>query len=153
MYSLVLRYAQRPQLHLIDEVHRLVLGKLAEALTKLDLDVSHQGISDLALAGRKISGNSLRCKRRALLYHGTLLYDFPLDRLAACLRTAPRQPEYRAGRGHREFVTNLPRQRDAIREVLRAAWPTEGNLADWPSAHTQQLVRERYSRDEWNLRL
>jgi lipoate-protein ligase A len=115
--------------------------------------VRHQGISDLALNGQKVSGNSLRCKRHALLYHGTLLYDFPLDRLASCLRTAPRQPEYRAGRGHREFVTNLSVSAEALRAALRTAWPTTGLMAAWPRELTERLIAERYSREEWNLRI
>jgi lipoate-protein ligase A len=80
------------------------------------------------------------------------LYDFPLD-LLSCLRTAPRQPEYRAGREHREFVTNLPVSIDALRAALRTAWPTTNSLTAWPRELTERLVAERYSRDEWNLRI
>jgi lipoate---protein ligase len=152
MYSVVLSYALRPELHMIDQAHRLVLSRIAEALQSLELNVRHIGISDLALANQKVSGNSLRCKRHAILYHGTLLYDFPLDQLAACLRTPPRQPEYRAGRNHRQFVTNLPVSRNDLRECLLRAWPVQGQLADWPRALTQKLVAERYSKADWNLR-
>ncbi len=153
MYSVVLSYSLRPELHMIDEVHRLVLGRIAESLSTLKLDIRHQGISDLALGGRKVSGNSLRCKRHALLYHGTLLYDVPLERLAKCLRTAPRQPEYRAGRDHGEFVTNLSASVEELRAALLAAWPTQGPLETWPRELTEKLVAARYSRNDWNLRL
>jgi lipoate-protein ligase A len=151
-YSLILHYALRPEMHLIDHVHRLVLGRIAESLRTLQLGARHRGISDLAIDERKVSGNSLRCKRHALLYHGTLLFDFPLGLLSACLRTAPRQPEYRAGREHGEFVMNMAAGRDALRGALLAAWPVEGTLAAWPQAHVQRLVAERYSRSEWNMR-
>jgi lipoate-protein ligase A len=152
MYSVVLSYTLRPELHMIDQAHRLVLGRIAESLQSLTLNVRHLGISDLALDNQKVSGNSLRCKRHAILYHGTLLYDFALDQLAACLRTPPRQPEYRAGRNHRQFVTNLPVSRNDLRNGLLNAWPVQGRLADWPRALTEKLVAERYSKAEWNLR-
>jgi lipoate---protein ligase len=153
MYSLILSYRLRPELRLIDEVHRFVLGRLASSLRGLPLEVEHQGISDLAWGGRKVSGNSLRCKRHALLYHGTLLYNFPLLLVANCLRTAPRQPEYRAGREHLDFVVNLPLCAEKIRDSVLGTWPITGTLPNWPRERTEQLVAERYSRDEWNLRL
>ena len=34
---------------------------------------SSRGICDLAIGEKKVSGNSVRCKREHLLYHGTLL--------------------------------------------------------------------------------
>ena len=46
--------------------------------------------SDLVLGDLKFSGNSARCRRRWLLYHGTLLYDFPLALVARCLKMPPR---------------------------------------------------------------
>jgi lipoate-protein ligase A len=104
------------------------------------------------LGGKKVSGNSLRCKRRALLYHGTLLFDYPLDQIAACLRVAPRQPEYRAGRNHLDFVTNVPASREDLRMAIVNAWPIESSLSDWPRDLTEKLVAERYSRADWNLR-
>lgn len=154
MYSVILSSTLRPELPSIDAAHRLVLGRIETALRELGLDVRHEGISDLAVEGRKVSGNSLRSKRHALLYHGTLLYGgFSLEVLSQCLRTAPRQPEYRAGRDHRAFVTNLPASADQLRQALRAAWPTQGCLPTWPRARTEELVASRYSREDWNLRM
>ncbi len=66
------------------------------------------GISDLVLGDRKFSGNSLRCKRDHFLYHGTLLYQFPLEQIGELLKMPARQPNYRQGRPHGEFVMNLP---------------------------------------------
>lgn len=152
MYSVVLSYALRPQLQPIDEVHRFVLGQNAVALSSAGPNVTQRGISDLALDDCKVSGNSLRCKRHALLYHGTLLYHFSIDLLAQCLRIAPRQPEYRAGRDHREFVTQLPLSSQQLRKALHMAWPTDGLAETWPRELTEKLVFERYSRAEWNLR-
>lgn len=152
MYAVVLSYHHRPALHLIDEVHRFVLGQNVAGIGSAGPKVTHQGISDLVIGDCKVSGNSLRCKRHALLYHGTLLYNFPIDLLTRCLRTAPRQPEYRAGREHHEFVTQLPLSKLLLRKAIQVAWPTEGPLETWPRDLTEKLVAERYSKAEWNLR-
>ncbi len=44
------------------------------------------GTSDLVLGNKKFSGNSLRCKRNYFLYHGTLLYNFPLTAISKFLK-------------------------------------------------------------------
>jgi lipoate-protein ligase A len=102
-------------------------------------------------AARKFSGNSLRVKRTHFLYHGTLLYNFDLASIAACLRTAPRQPDYRREREHGDFVANLPLTREVLKTAVGAAWPTANELQDWPRARVEQLVRDRYRQDAWNL--
>ncbi len=150
MYALVLSYPLRPSLRAIDAAHRFVLGTIAEALCRLAPGVEKRGTSDLVIGGRKFSGNSVRCKRDRMLYHGTLLYDFPLELVARLLTMPSRQPEYRAGRGHESFVTNLPLTSSAIRQTLIAAWQATEPCSEWPQSATARLVAERYAKREWN---
>ncbi len=158
MYAVVLSYACRPEAHGIHQSHGYVLGRLVDALRPHVKSVARAGTSDLVLAGdcdrdavRKFSGNSLRVKRTHFLYHGTLLYNFDLPLVAACLRTPPRQPEYRHAREHGDFVANLPLGRETMEAAISAAWPTVGDLCDWPRERVKQLVRDRYRLDDWNL--
>lgn len=152
MYSLVLDLQQRPYARAVDQAHRFVLGRLVGALRPLALHVSCRGTSDLALGDRKFSGNSLRMRRERLLYHGTLLYAFDLDLATACLMTPPRMPEYRQGRTHAAFLTNLPLGRDQIAKLLCQAWSAQDELENWPHARTETLVQTKYSQPAWNLR-
>lgn len=153
MYAVVLSYRRRPHLAKLDAAHREVLEPLAAALARRCPGVTWVGTSDLALHGQKFSGNSLRCKREHLVYHGTLLYDFPLEVVGALLKTPPRQPDYRAGRDHGAFIRNLPLTRDAVRDAVVEAFPTDGALAEWPQALTAQFVAEKYAQAAWNARL
>lgn len=153
MYAVVLSYELRPQLKMIDHAHQFVLARLVAGLSPHFPAVRAQGISDLTCHNRKISGNSLRCKRRHLLYHGTLLYDFPLAQIEQLLRTPPRQPDYRAGRGHGQFVANLPAPADLLRASLPKAFEAAEPLDAWPQALTAELVATRYAQPAWNLRL
>ncbi|MBI1901581.1 MAG: hypothetical protein HYS13_10790 [Planctomycetia bacterium] len=177
MYALVLSHELRPELRDIGEAHRCVLGRLANSLNAVlsstppltkalarsppPLTKGGQGgvpgircagTSDLALGdqSQKFSGNSLRCLRHFLLYHGTLLYNFPIHEAAQLLRLPPRQPDYRAGRGHEAFLTNLPLDREAIRRAVASALGASVERRDWPRERVAQLVESRFSRDEWN---
>ena len=42
-----------------------------------------------------------------LLLHGTLLHSLDLEMVEACLLHPPREPDYRARRSHRDFITTL----------------------------------------------
>jgi lipoate-protein ligase A len=152
MYAVVLSYEFHPELRALDLAHRFVLSRLREALLPLASDVQLRGTSDLAVGDHKFSGNSLRCKRNHLLYHGTLLYDFDLTLLGKYLGTAPRQPAYRKGRTHRQFVMNIPVSSAAMKQAIGAALGVSEQFTNWPQEMVRELVRERYSADNWNLR-
>jgi len=131
MYSVVLGYSGREHLRLIDECHRHVLGIVRSALSPLIRGIQLVGTSDLALNNRKFSGNSLRCKRAHLLYHGTILYNFNLSLIPSLLKRPPREPDYRAGRDHADFVANLPVKPERIRQQLIDAFGASEPQA-WP---------------------
>jgi lipoate-protein ligase A len=152
MYAVVLSLQRRPELCAIDLAHRFVLETVAAALHSTGLAVARRGTSDLALSERKFSGNSLRVRRLHLLYHGTLLYNFRLQLIAQCLGTPPHQPEYRAGREHAEFVTNLPLPAADLRRSLIEAWRVTRAADHWPQERLAELVASKYSRPEWNFR-
>ncbi|RIK77217.1 MAG: lipoate--protein ligase family protein [Planctomycetota bacterium] len=157
MYALVLDLGRRPELKAVDRAHALVLGRLQRALQALDATVARAGTSDLATSAgggrldppRKFSGNSMRLKRQRLLYHGTILYDFPLERVGRWLGDPVRRPAYRGRRDHGAFLTNLAAPRSAIVEALRAAWQADAPLADWPRDRTQRLAATRYATIVW----
>jgi lipoate-protein ligase A len=152
MYAVVLDLAHplRQPLRSVDQVHRYVLGKLAAAVQSLLPMTTAQGICDLTLGEHKFSGNSLRMKRQWVLYHGTLLYNFPLERIGQLLRMPPRTPDYRRGRKHGEFVANLPVGRMELTQALRKAWKAETVRKEWPASESARLARERYAQASWN---
>jgi lipoate-protein ligase A len=146
LYTLVLDQEREPALSQIQPSYRFILGRVAAALGP---EAAQEGISDLALGGRKFSGNAQQRKRRHLLHHGTLLYAFDLGRVGRYLRPPPRQPEYRAGRGHAEFLLNLPLPAEELKQRLRAAWGADIEHASWPEAEARRLVVDKYASPEW----
>jgi len=150
MYAVVLRYAGREHLRMLNEAHRHVLTLVADALRPIAAGITQMGTSDLAVNGQKVSGNSLRCKRDHLLYHGTLLFDFDLDLISRLLQMPPRQPEYRGHRPHAAFVANLRTRGDMLKQAVVIAFDARQAVMEWPKARTHKLVTERYSQAQWN---
>lgn len=69
--------------------------------------LSIKGISDIALGNKKILGSSLYRKRDIVLYQGALLANPDLTLIERYLKHPKREPDYRKGRMHREFITSL----------------------------------------------
>jgi lipoate-protein ligase A len=114
--------------------------------------VQIQGISDLALDGRKFSGNAQHRKRVCSLFHGTILYRFDLSLIEACIKMPSREPAYRHGRSHGAFLCNLEIAGNDIRRALRREWGAVEELREVPFNRIQALVRERYACKEWNFK-
>jgi lipoate-protein ligase A len=152
----------------IEAIHAGMLGPLASAVSAAlaaaggpSRRVERRGTSDLVLtaggtgpaADRKVSGNALRVRRHGVLYHGTLLDACDLDLVGRVLRHPPREPDYRAGRPHAEFLANLGLGREALDRAVRAAFHATAAAADWPRDRVARLVRDRYASVEWTARL
>lgn len=76
-------------------------------LAAFNVDGVPQGTSDVVVGDRKISGNAQARRWKALLVHGTLLADFDFGLSEEVLRHPLREPGYRRGRGHRDFMVTL----------------------------------------------
>lgn len=153
VYSCLLSVNLRPQLENITLAHQEVMTHLCKALESIPQlagKISWQGTCDLVLDNRKFSGNSLRCKRNWILYHGTLLYHFPIDDIDRLLGYPPREPEYRQKRSHRDFLINLEVNQTALSKAIQNSWKAEQSLTNWPEARTLELLDSRYLRPEWN---
>ena len=105
---------------------RLGTDLICAILDAFGLTGAPEGTSDVAVGGRKLSGNAQARRWRALLIHGTLLVDFDHTLAEAVLKHPPREPEYRRGRSHRDFLVTLRSlgvrgDRAAIERVALAA--------------------------------
>ena len=151
LYSVVLSYQQRPELRHLDVAHRFVMERIQSAVNAF-VSTTIEGICDLAIEGKKCSGNSVRCKRTALLYHGTLLYDFSVPMIQELLGEPPRQPDYRQSRSHQDFLTTIPATADQLKSALIDAWQASEALPQWPCDRTEQLIAERYGDPAWHFK-
>ena len=144
-YSLVLSLNNDRALETIPSANRHIMGCHGEALARaLALPVRVEGITDLTLDGRKFSGNAQRRMRNALLFHGTFLLGMEMEKVERYLALPSRAPEYRLGRPHSQFLTNLPARASSIRAVLRRTWGAEEILREIPKWN-----ESKYTSQEW----
>ena len=153
MYAVVLDYRIRPELRMLETAHRFVMSRVQQAIADVGVVVNMNGTSDLTINDRKFSGNALRCKRNWMMYHGTLLCDFDIDLIEACLGLPRRQPDYRANRSHREFLMQLPVDIPSLRHSLIRTWEADSIRAQWPRALTRELVDQKYSTEAWTYKI
>jgi lipoate---protein ligase len=148
-YTLVLDYARATELRDVTASYRWVLGKVRDALRPV-ATLEHIGISDLALDGRKVSGNAQQRKSRFVLHHGTLLYAFDASIVGRYLNPPERAPAYRAGRDHVNFVTNLPSDAVTIRGLVAGGFDAKpATVCEAAFERVPSLVAERYAKAEW----
>lgn len=154
--TVVLAMDSAPELVTVDGTQAYVLGRIAESLRDVAPAVEVKGSGDLTIAGRKFSGSAQRRLRRRLLVHATILYDFPIARITRYLRSPGRQPDYRGGRTHEEFLMNLPVRRRILTESIRSAWSHSTLLtttSDVPQDLLETLRVEKFSNRSWIERL
>jgi len=152
-YALVLPVDAAPPMEGISGANRFILERHRDAIgAGTGMPITVEGHTDLALEGRKFSGNAQRRKRTHLLFHGGFLLEVDLRLVAALLRMPHRQPDYRRSRAHADFLTRLETTRDIVRAALRRAWNASVPAASPPAKAIARLVAEKYSRVEWIFR-
>lgn len=163
-YSLILRITEDGPTKSISSTNQFIMEKngaaVQSALGNPDSVISVRGHTDLALrtphsassTPRKVAGNSQRRRKHFLLFHGTLLLNCDLDLISQLLRMPSHQPDYRAGRSHHEFVTNLSLPAAAVKAALAAEWNAAGQVTNPPMKEIEKLAREKYSTHDWNYK-
>ena len=152
-FALILRIRKPGPLENISATNRFIMERHCRALENLlARPVSIQGSTDLTLENLKFSGNSQRRGVHWLLFHGTFLLRFDLSRMESLLAFPSRPPPYRGSRHHSRFLTNLPLSAGQIKKELRKIWNAGEPLRAVPRKEISRLLKNRYSRPDWNLR-
>ena len=110
------------------------------------------GHGDLAIGDRKCAGSAQRRLKHWFLVHCSILYAFPIERIARYLAIPARQPAYRQGRAHHDFLVNLDVPRAALVDALRPGDPPcEGPspALDGPLGLIPSLLAEKYANPAW----
>ena len=152
-YALILQIKSGSPLDGITEANASIMNRQRNALNPLLAGkVLIQGYTDLTLGGLKFSGNSQRRKRRCLLFHGSFLLGLDRDLIQRVLPMPSKQPAYRAGRSHADFLTNLSVDPARIYDTLCKAWMANEPLNEFPKDKIERLTQDKYATDKWNLK-
>ena len=152
-FALVLSHERFPEIGTIRGSYCFILGRLMAALRERGINASHKGTSDLAVSGKKISGNAQRRRKRFILHHGTLLYDMDPELMEHYLIEPDDRPQYRGQRTHRGFVKCLPLTSNEIRDTFLRAFAAPGTQPDTPTktelSAVKALAKERFETQDW----
>lgn len=81
---------------------------LVNALSGLGIEnLGQKGISDISVFDKKILGCAIHQNRERVFYHAVLNWNESADLMERYLRHPQREPDYRQGRKHADFVTRL----------------------------------------------
>jgi lipoate-protein ligase A len=150
--SVFLPESSAPELKAVDSAQRYVLESIAGSIRRAGPAVDLQGRGDLALAGRKCGGSAQRRLKFWLMVHCSILYDFDIERVTRYLAMPRRQPEYRAGRAHSEFLANLGLTSQALKTAIRAGCTTGERSSppyDLPAGLITSLLSEKFLNRGW----
>jgi lipoate-protein ligase A len=87
---------------------RIFNQKIIKVLENLEIKtLCHKGISDIALRDKKILGSAIYRSKNRLFYHSVLNVSEPVSTIEKYIKHPSREPEYRNGRSHSEFITSL----------------------------------------------
>lgn len=86
-------------------------SSLIKEFTLLGLrDLYSKGISDISINNKKIMGSSMYLSGNTLFYHAVLNISEDVNLLSRYLKHPSREPSYRVGRSHTEFVTSIHKE-------------------------------------------
>lgn len=139
-----------PEIETISKATQYFLKLTQQVLLKSGIKSEIQGTSDLTIGSNKFSGNAQKRSRSAVMFHGTILYNFDLHRLPQYLALPVRQPEYRNHRDHTTFVTNIPVSPDRFVNNLSNLWGCDITEASISDSVISEYGRHYYENMKWN---
>ncbi len=132
-----------------------------KALSEIGIEASHTGRNDIAIDGKKFSGNAQCHQRGKTLHHGTILFNSCLENVQAALNVKADKIESKGIKSVRSRVTNildyldkkvtLREFRDTLLNYLFECQPIrEYILTAADKANIRRLMEEKYLTWEWN---
>lgn len=154
--AVVLPMDYAPELAGVETAQTYVLDRIGGALRQLGPAVELLGSGDLTIGRRKFCGSAQRRLRKSVLVHTTVCDRLRLDAISLYTHPPRRQPAYREGRSHEEFVINLGLGRAQIVRAFLNAWlppETAPEPARIPDRRVRDLLASKFADRGWIERL
>jgi len=134
---------------------------LVGALQSLGVNAEFNSRNDIAIEGKKVSGNSQYSKRGRILHHGTILFNSKLSTMQGALKVKKNKIKSKGVKSVKSRVTNIADYLDDdytladFKEVLLAFMFKDENLQkmelmDEDILAIEKLKAEKYGTWDWN---
>lgn len=162
-YAVILRITETGPTRSISTANQYVMERIRagiqSAIGHRPSAISVQGHTDLAIVtphaphptALKFSGNAQRRRKNFLLFHGTLLLNFDLPLISELLHMPSLQPDYRDGRQHEQFITNLNFPAAVVKNAIAVEWQADKQNGQFPNLPAALVAK--YNSTEWNWKL
>jgi lipoate-protein ligase A len=150
--TLVLPQSAAPGLSTVDGARQYVLEWMVRSIRRAGRDLAISGQGDLTVGERKCAGSAQRRLKHWFMVHCSILYQFPIERIVRYLEVPRKQPSYRQGRTHQDFLSNLELSRQALVEAICPSGQPCHNVFDalsGPMALLPSLLAEKYANRAW----
>ena len=146
------------------ESYRVIDNGIIKALRKLGLNAQHQGINDIAVNEKKISGNAQTRKYGGLLQHGTILMEINAEEMFQILRVPEEKLKDKAVNNVKHRVTSLKKEGitagfEELQKYLASGFEEalnaklyEDTLPSEIYDYAKQQEVNKYATREWNFR-
>jgi len=164
-YSIVLPMGHELAPDDILESYRLICSGLIGGLGLLGVKADFEPINDIAVGGKKVSGNAQTRRQGCLLQHGTILLDLNPERMFSLLKVPAEKLKGRLVEEVKARVTSLrallgravsyAEAAEALAKGCSFAWGAELEplpLSSTEEAEARRLAAERFSSPEWTYR-
>lgn len=137
---------------------------IVDALNEKGVPAELQGRNDIAVNGRKISGNAMFSTKGRMFSHGTLMLNAKIDELTHALKVNKLKIESKGIKSVRSRVANInefldvPMTIDEFKEmILKSVFDVDDvkdvpeyvlTEEDWENIH--EISKNRYQKWEWN---
>lgn len=134
---------------------------LVEALKALGVNAEFNSRNDIAIDGKKFSGNSQYAKRGRILHHGTILFNSNLATIQSALKVKKDKIESKGIKSVKSRVTNIADYldeeytlEDFKTALLKAMFENDNlekiTLLEEEIRAIEQLKTEKYATWDWN---
>lgn len=146
------------------ELFRRFTRPIIDALKSLGVNAELQGRNDLAIDGKKFSGNAICIHKDRVLMHGTLMFSVCTSDLGKALKPRPEKFIGKAVKSNVKRVTNIGEHlKDKNKNILwfkdflgeficsHMEGATPYSFTEKQLQKIEELKSSRYSTDEWNF--
>lgn len=134
---------------------------VCDFLNTLDVHAKLEGRNDLVIDGMKFSGNAQAVVGERIMHHGTLLYNADFGDLVKALKPRESKIASKGIKSIRSRVTNVSSHMpylmtvdaffDRLASYFRDRSDGEYSFTEADLSGIRQLVKDKYSRWEWNF--
>ncbi|TFG11570.1 lipoate--protein ligase family protein [Candidatus Thorarchaeota archaeon] len=163
-YSIIIPQSHNLVPHDILESYSIICDGIIRGLKNLNIEAQFVPINDIAVGGKKVSGNAQTRRQGCLLQHGTILLDLDVREMFRILKVPQEKISDKMIKDVTQRVTSLKHilgRKIEFEEVSKAlqrgfsdALAIElisGSLSGEEMKIARKLAKEKYSTDEWNF--